>query len=349
MAQNAREEESIWQDIEAAQQKIVEAEQTILRTEGRIAQLYLDREKLQQQCTSCHRQRDEISQRGEALAGQERKLSQEQSELLEKLHQTQIRLGELGVRLETLGRRVKEEFGLDLEEEYKNYKPTAELDLAEVGREVEELRGKIERLGNVNLDAITQQEELEVRAAFLQGQHDDIVKSKNQLEELIRQINRESRELFLESFGVIRERFGEYFRKLFGGGRADVLLSDPDDPLECGIEIIARPPGKELQSISLLSGGEKTMAAVALLFAVFRSRPSPLCILDEVDAALDEANNERFNALVQEFLEDSQFIIITHSKRTMTAADVLYGVTMQEPGVSKQVSVKFDNKTAAVA
>ena len=347
LAQNAREEESIRQDIEAAQQRIAEAEQTILTTEGRIAQLFLDREKLQQQCTTCHQQRDQISQRTETLAGQERKLSQEQSDLLEKLHQIQIRLGELGVRLETLTRRVKEEFGLDLEEEYRNYEPTADLDLAEVAREVEELRGKIERLGNVNLDAITQQEELEVRAAFLQGQHDDIVKSKHQLEELIRQINRESRDLFLESFRVIREQFGEYFRKLFGGGRADVLLSDPDDPLECGIEIIARPPGKELQSISLLSGGEKTMAAVALLFAIFRSRPSPLCILDEVDAALDEANNERFNALVQEFLADSQFIIITHSKRTMTAADVLYGVTMQEPGVSKRVSVKFDNQTAA--
>ena len=348
LAQNAREEESIRQNIEAAGQRITEAEQTILKTEARIAQLFLDRDKLQRQSTDCHQGRDRIAQKIETLAGQERQLSQEQSELLEKLHQTQIRLGELGVRLETLSQRVQEEFGLDLDQEYKNYERT-DMDLAEVSREIEELRNKIERLGNVNLDAITQQEDLEVRAAFLQGQHNDIVKSKNQLEELIRQINRKSRELFLESFSVIRERFGEFFRKLFGGGRADVLLSDPDDPLECGIEIIARPPGKELQSISLLSGGEKTLAAVALLFAIFRSRPSPLCILDEVDAALDEANNDRFNALVQEFLADSQFVIITHSKRTMTAADVLYGVTMQEPGVSKRVSVKFENQAAAVA
>ena len=208
---------------------------------------------------------------------------------------------------------------------------------------IKEKEGKYNQLNELIDD---QQQELEARLAFLQGQYNDIVKSKNQLEDLIRHINHESRELFLASFTSIRERFGGFFRKLFGGGKADILLSDPDDPLECGIEIIARPPGKELQSISLLSGGEKTLAAVALLFAIFRSNPSPLCILDEVDAALDEANNERFNALVEEFLTDSQFIIITHSKRTMTIADILYGVTMQEPGVSKIVSVKFENQAA---
>ena len=303
---------------------------------------------IQKECADCHHRRDRIAQEIELAAQNLRQLSQQQSELVETLHQNQIKLSEIGVRIETLTQRVREDFTLSLEQEYENYEPSG-LDLQEVAREIEELRGKIQRLGNVNLDAITQQEELEARLAFLQGQYNDIIKSKNQLEDLIRRINHESRDLFLTSFAEIRERFGEFFRKLFGGGRADVLLSDPDDPLECGIEIIARPPGKELQSISLLSGGEKTLAAVALLFAIFRSKPSPLCILDEVDAALDEANNDRFNALLQEFLADSQFIIITHSKRTMTVADVLYGVTMQEPGISKRVSVKFDNQSAAVA
>jgi len=134
------------------------------------------------------------------------------------------------------------------------------------------------------------------------------------------------------------------FRKLFGGGKADIILEDPEQPLECGIEIIARPPGKEPQSISLLSGGEKTLTAVALLMGVFRSRPSPFAILDEVDAALDESNIERFNNVLQEFLSHSQFVVITHSKRTMASADVLYGVTMEEPGVSKRVSVRFEDR-----
>jgi chromosome segregation protein len=148
----------------------------------------------------------------------------------------------------------------------------------------------------------------------------------------------------LKNFEAIHVNFSELFRKLFGGGRAEIILEDPDDVLECGIEIVARPPGKQLQSISLLSGGEKTMTAVALLLAIFKSKPSPFCLLDEVDAALDEANIERFCLLVQEFLKDSQFIIITHSRRTMSIADVIYGITMQEQGVSKKVSVRFDRE-----
>ena len=348
LEQNRSQARSICQDIQAARQRIADTEHTILKTEARLAQLFADRQVIQKECTDCHHRRDRLAQEIELRAQKLRQLSQQQSELVESLHQNQLKLSEVALRIETLSQRVREDFALSLEQEYESYEP-AELDLEQVAREIEELRGKIQRLGNVNLDAITQQEELEARLAFLQGQHNDIIKSKNQLEDLIRRINLESRELFLISFAAIRERFGELFRKLFGGGRADVLLSDPDDPLECGIEIIARPPGKELQSISLLSGGEKTLAAIALLFAIFRSKPSPLCILDEVDAALDEANNDRFNALVREFLVDSQFIIITHSKRTMTIADVLYGVTMQEPGISKRVSVKFENQSAAVA
>ena len=348
LQQNHSQGYSISQDIQTARRRITDTEHTILKTEARLAQLFADRQVIQKECAQCHNRRDLLAKDIESGNQNHRQLSQQQAQIVETLHQNQIKLSEIGVRIETLSQRIREDFDLSLEQEYENYEPT-ELDLQEVSREVEELRGKIQRLGNVNLDAITQQEELEVRSAFLQGQHNDITKSKDQLEDLIRRINLESRELFLSSFAEIRERFGEFFRKLFGGGRADVLLSDPDDPLECGIEIIARPPGKELQSITLLSGGEKTLAAVALLFAIFRSKTSPLCILDEVDAALDEANNDRFNALLQEFLLDSQFIVITHSKRTMTVADVLYGVTMQEPGISKRVSVKFDNQSVAVA
>ncbi|HOQ86888.1 MAG TPA: AAA family ATPase, partial [Phycisphaerae bacterium] len=230
-------------------------------------------------------------------------------------------------------------------------------DWAALEAEIEELKEKIRRLGNVNLDAIAEQEELEKRATFLASQRDDLRQSRKQLEELIEQLNNECRERFVQTFETVRGHFQELFRRLFGGGKADIMLEQPPegqplDVLEAGIDIMARPPGKENRNITLLSGGEKTMTAIALLLAIFRSRPSPFTVLDEVDAALDEANNERFNRIICDFLDHSQFLIITHSKRTMTIADVLYGVTMQEAGVSKRVGVRFDtedDKEAAVA
>jgi len=172
---------------------------------------------------------------------------------------------------------------------------------------------------------------------------DDLVKAQGALAGLIDRINHESRQRFVTTFDAVRGHFQELFRKLFGGGKADVFLEGEEDVLEAGIEVVARPPGKQLQRISLLSGGEKTMTAVALLLAIFRARPSPFAILDEVDAALDESNVDRFTDLVKEFLDQSQFVIISHNKRTMAIADVLYGVTMQEPGVSRRVSVKFSD------
>src|SRR5205085_5048544 len=192
-------------------------------------------------------------------------------------------------------------------------------------------------------DALQELAELETRAATLQTQADDLAAAKRSLEEIIATINRDSRQLFADTFSSIRTHFQELFRKLFGGGMADILLEDEMDILESGIEVIARPPGKELRSISLMSGGEKTLTAVALLLAIFRSKPSPFCILDEVDAALDEANIGRFTAVLRDFLDLSHFIIITHSKRTMSVADVLYGITMQESGISKRVAVRFED------
>jgi chromosome segregation protein len=207
----------------------------------------------------------------------------------------------------------------------------------------------VERLGNVNLDAIAEQEELEKRREFLSGQLADVTTSQDQLQELIRRLNRDSREMFLASFQAVRGHFQELFRKLFGGGRADLLLLDDQDVLESPIEIVARPPGKELRSLSLLSGGEKTMTALALLFSIFRTRPSPFCLLDEVDAALDEANTERFDRLLHEFVTGTQFVVISHAKRTISSANVLYGITMAEPGVSQRISVRFQEarRTAA--
>jgi chromosome segregation protein len=214
---------------------------------------------------------------------------------------------------------------------------------SQVEEQINKLRRKLKQLGQVNTDSLQELDELETRFARLSGQLQDLVEAKNTLEEIIRRINVESRRMFLESFAQIRQNFQELFRKLFGGGEGDVVLEDPEDVLECGIDVVARPPGKELRSISLLSGGEKTMTAVAMLLAIFKSKPSPFCILDEVDAALDEGNVNRYLGVIKEFQQWTQFIVITHHKRTMAGADVLYGVTMEEAGVSKRMSVRFED------
>jgi chromosome segregation protein len=214
---------------------------------------------------------------------------------------------------------------------------------AEIDERIERLKRRIKQMGNVNTDSLKDLDELESRHNKLSAQLQDLVEAKAALEEIVRRINQESKRLFIETFDQIRTHFQELFRKLFGGGEGDVVLEDPEDVLECGIDVVARPPGKELRSISLLSGGEKTLTAVAMLLAIFKSRPSPFCILDEVDAALDEGNIERYMRVIQEFQQWTQFIVITHSKRTMSAGDVLYGVTMEESGVSKRMSVRFED------
>ncbi|WCJ60428.1 chromosome segregation protein SMC [Fontisphaera persica] len=210
-----------------------------------------------------------------------------------------------------------------------------------VAEQVAALQQRIEEMGPVNLVAIEEYEETEQRYKFLSAQHEDLVAAKAQLVEVIQRINSQTREMFTETFNKIRDNFQNMFVEIFGGGKADLRLVDEGDVLESGIEIVARPPGKQLQSISLLSGGEQTMTAVALLFSIYQVKPSPFCVLDELDAPLDESNINRFIKVLQRFLLHSQFIIITHNKRTIGMADVLYGITMQENGVSKVVSVKF--------
>jgi len=207
--------------------------------------------------------------------------------------------------------------------------------------EVAKLTDGLEKIGPVNVLAIDEHTELEQRESFLRTQRDDLVQAIESLRGTIRKINLTSRELFRDAFNAINEYFTEIFISLFGGGTARMQLLDEEDVLESGIELVAQPPGKKNQSIALLSGGERALTALALLFAIFRYKPSPFCILDEVDAPLDEINNERFVRLVRDMSRDTQFIVITHSRRTMEAADVLYGVTMEEAGCSRLVSVNF--------
>jgi chromosome segregation protein len=206
---------------------------------------------------------------------------------------------------------------------------------------IADLSRQLENMGPVNLEAVQEYDELEERYRFLETQNTDLTNSRRELLDVIARINSTTKELFAETFAQVRANFREMFAELFGGGRADLQLMDENDALNCGIEIIAKPPGKQLQSISLLSGGERTMTAVALLFAIYMVRPSPFCLLDEMDAPLDESNINRFIKVLERFVSQSQFIIITHNKRTIAKADVLYGVTMEERGVSKLVGMKM--------
>ena len=329
------------QEVQQCREGIDASHQTIADCEGRILSLQESLGALEQQIQSLRETLDSVRRKRDALSETLREQRTGLEEADRQLQERRMVLHEANIRRDELVERVREELAIELAQLYSDYEHT-DHDWDAVEREISELKQKIQRLGNINLDAISEQEELEERLTFLTGQRDDLEASRRQLDKLIDELNATCRDRFVEAFTTIRENFRDLFRKLFGGGKADILLDDPDDALECGIEIMARPPGKQLQNISLMSGGEKSMTAIALLLAIFRSRPSPFSLLDEVDAALDEANNERFNGIIHAFLDKSQFIIITHSKRSMAIADQMYGVTMQEPGVSTRVSVKFD-------
>ena len=219
-----------------------------------------------------------------------------------------------------------------------------EMDWTRIDALVREIDQRLDAMGPVNMEAIEEYAELEQRHLFLQQQHQDLLNAKAELLEVISKINATTRELFGETFEKIRINFQEMFTELFGGGKANLILTDPSDPLESGIEIIAKPPGKQLQSITLLSGGEKTMTAVSLLFSIYMVKPSPFCVLDEMDAPLDESNINRFIKILDRFVGQSQFVVISHNKKTIARADALYGVTMEEHGVSRLVGVKFTRR-----
>jgi chromosome segregation protein len=331
--------------------RLREGRQTMLRASSALAGWYLRKEAAQRQLAAWDEDRQRLKSDRQRLAEESQAHRSGWMARQEQAHARELEVNDLRHRRDALCARLQEDYAVDLAGLYeKQGAPAPEEPPATGGgdaltpeQEIEELRRKLSRLGSVNLDAIQEQSELEARAGTLQIQYDDLTAAQRALEDIIGRINGDSRRLFTETFAAIRTHFQELFRKLFGGGMADVVLEDDTDVLESGIEVVARPPGKELRSISLMSGGEKTLTAVALLLAIFRSKPSPFCILDEVDAALDEANIGRFTGVLREFLDRSQFIIVTHSKRTMACADVLYGITMQESGVSRRIAVRFED------
>jgi chromosome segregation protein len=321
----------------------------MLNASASLAHWYREKELAETQAAELTALRQQHRQERMRLATEAQAVRNEWRTQQETAHARELEVNDLRHRRDTLVDRLREDYQIDLVIQFQAQQATAavepapSLNATEANEEITELKRKLSKLGSVNLEALQELQELELRAATLQAQFDDLTAAKRALEEIISKINQDSKRLFTETFAVIRAHFQELFRKLFGGGMADVVLEDESDILESGIEIIARPPGKELRSISLMSGGEKTLTAVALLLAIFRSKPSPFCLLDEVDAALDEANIARFTAVLRDFLELSQFIIITHSKKTMACADVLYGITMQESGISKRVAVRFED------
>jgi chromosome segregation protein len=221
--------------------------------------------------------------------------------------------------------------------------------LSELRDQLVERRAKLKDLGAVNLMAPEEYTEVKERYDFLSAQMADLQKARDDLKQITDEIRNESAELFLETYNKIKKNFHNMFRRLFGGGRAELRLSDTDHILESGIEILAQPPGKKLEAISLLSGGEKTLTAISLLFATYMVKPSPFCFLDEIDAALDEANVSRFVNLLREFSRTSQFIVITHNKKTVGGADTLLGVTMEESGVTKAIAIRLERHQAGEA
>ena len=259
-------------------------------------------------------------------------------------HHLEVTTTQLQMQLKAISARILDKYQITMDQIEVEDNPVDDLELM---GQIDTLKVEIEGLGSVNLVAIEEYEEHKKREDFLVTQREDLEKSLESVNQAIQKINQTSREAFLDAFEQIRINFQEVFEELFDGGETELRLTDPSDVLESGIDIIACPPGKRPQSITQLSGGERSLVAIALLFAVFKIKPSPFCVLDEVDAALDEANVLRFTNLIRKYAQQTQFIIITHNKRTMEISDVMYGVTMEQAGLSKVVSAKFGNEIAA--
>jgi chromosome segregation protein len=357
-------------DIAGVINRKAQAETEIQDSRGQMDKLQHEREQVNAQtaelCAQKQLQETDITTREESLRDQRQNLTQ----LQERRGAVEVELAQKTMAVQNLRERIQQKYHVNLDDvrsecitiTFADEGPArvhvmspeemaaagAATDWEAVAQQIDALQKRLEEIGPVNLVAIEEYEETEQRYQFLSKQHDDLVQAKAQLLEVINRINTQTREMFRTTFEQIRDNFRAMFVEVFGGGKADLILLDENDVLESGIDIVARPPGKQLQTISLLSGGEQTMTAVSLLFSIYQVKPSPFCVLDELDAPLDESNINRFIRVLQRFLNHSQFIIITHNKRTIGMADVLYGVTMQEQGVSKIVSVKFHKSDEAV-
>jgi len=329
------------QELEQLQLRRQECETAVVRLEGELQALGDTRIQVQGEVDQTEGRRAETVSQTEAQERQFLNLNRTLEQSQSQLHAQEMERAQLTFKQQQITSRLQQVYQMNLEEQGAE-SPASEEEMPALRGKIDELSQKLQRMGPVNLASIDEERELQNRHEYLSSQQADLVKAKDDLHAAITRINRTTRTMFRETFVAIQKEFQVCFKQLFGGGEARLMLMDEEDVLESGIEIIARPPGKQLQTISLLSGGEKALTTIALLFAIFRVKPSPFCLLDEIDAPLDESNVGRFAASLREFLKESQFIIITHNKKTISMADIMYGVTMEERGVSKLVSVKLN-------
>ncbi len=330
-------------------------EQEILGSRARYSQCERQEESLREELSvlaAALQNAQEAVQRGESgrdelrsrVREEEQKAEGVRSEweaLKERIHAARMEHSEIGFRMNSLVDSVRDKFNLDLREVYSGY-VSEDFSPPETKQRLEHRRMVREKLGEVNLTAIQEHEALKERFAFMSGQKEDLLKSIDSLQEAIRRINKTSLEKFMETFEEVDKRLKTVFPILFNGGSAALRLTDPSKPLEGGVLVEVKPPGKRLSHMGLLSGGEKALVAMALLFAIYLIKPSPFCLLDEVDAPLDEANIDRYNNLLKEIGKYSQIILVTHNRRSMEIVDRLYGVTMEKQGISKIVSVDLE-------
>jgi chromosome segregation protein len=328
--------------LSSCQQRHQQSQRDILRATSEVAELYVRKETYEKETLQHVSRRERLAVERAALADELHKERRRQHQLEEQQHKLELAAGDIRHERNTLADRLREDYGIELSQVQDESNDPPQI-RTEVEEQIATLRRKISNIGAVNLEALAELEDLEARFGTLSGQYHDLKQAKESLDRIITKINTDSRRLFIETLEAIRTNFQSLYRKAFGGGRADIVLEEGVDVLDAGVEIIATPPGKPSFNNSLLSGGEKALTAVSLLMAIFQYRPSPFCVLDEVDAPFDEANIGRFVDVLRDFLGWTKFIIVTHSKKTMTAATTLYGVTMQESGVSKRVSVRFDD------
>jgi chromosome segregation protein len=296
---------------------------------------------LQEEMLSAQKERVEsVLNEWKEVEASSKYLRRELEEVRQKIHEEEILASEVQLKLSHLQESMKERYGATLSASV-GVSPV-ELPKEEMSKRLAELKSSLEGFGEVNLMAIEEYQELKQRHDFLSEQQADLHQALDSLKKAILRINRTTTKRFLEVFHLVNEKFKEVFTRLFKGGQASLIMLDEQDPATTGVDIIAQPAGKKLQNIDLLSGGEKALVATALLFGLFMIRPTPFCLLDEVDAPLDDANINRFIELIKEFSKTSQFILITHNKKTMETANTLYGITMETPGVSKVVSVRLN-------
>ncbi len=327
-------------EVAELERRRVEAQQAQSRMKAEIAAHGETLAERENEAKSVFERLQDLENRMTALSERLKTLQAEHDQAQADLHQHEVHATALRSKSDMLKTRLWDDWQITVEEARGKYK-----DVAADVEKIETLKRRIANMGNINMAAPEEYAQLAEKQRTLIDQINDLLKAKDDLLAAISKINNATRENFRQTFADVREHFRRLYGVLFEGGEADLVLTNPDDILATGVDIVAQPPGKKLQSISLLSGGEKTLTAIALLFSFFMVKPSPFCMLDEADAALDDANIERFAALVREFQKKTQFLIVSHNKRTMEAADVIYGVTMEEKGVSQLVSVDFRKKS----